>query len=357
MELNSVIIDFHDDPKAGVLRSEGNIPDFVKEADLSTSRDDYNDFALVIINKDGTLMEKFAVDNAAMAWISGKYIEKCGHKLPKTAREKATQFIKTALHKFGLAEYEKTASVRYHNNFYDMSHFAKEMVGDSIEEQEKVASQDGPWGLSYINSKGEEINKYPLRNEEEIKLAMAWFRHNYRTMTPVDRGELASNISKIASEHDIEVSDDLLLKYASQDWKSGEAIKMAIDLRKSHVADEEQIKFLNIFEKRASEMSPVKAVETLQEFDKLAHIDSLWDAYIPDPHVSLLGNISDEGDIIKVGEEQVSTTQLEAIPQEKIAQYFGSNFAKEFKKEARAIFESLPTTEKALVINMAKGAI
>jgi len=202
--------------------------------------------------------------------------------------------------------------------------------------------------------------RYPLDDYGEVKMASAYFDKYYEQFSPEERRTYALNMVKRAEEMAIEVSP-VAAKYAGQEHCSPDEHQLAMDLRKialQHTQPGADALLDALSEKRAS-LSPDFFCSVLAEFDAMTGINRLYGQGIPDPFYSTYGvkQASEAGsDLMGVGNELVPFEDMKALAiraRPRLVEVFGEDFANEFRKDPRAIYNSMPLNEKKILVRMA----
>lgn len=203
--------------------------------------------------------------------------------------------------------------------------------------------------------------RYPLDNLVQIKRASAYFDEFGCRMSPAQRREYCVNMVKAAGAIGIEVSDEAL-KYGAERYAPAEEMKLAMDVRKRALVDEQSHQVLDrLFEKRAT-MHPDLYCKTLELFDHKTGLNHYYDQYVPDPYWSTYG-IEKRAEFLEtIGNDSVTEQALRqmvepghnrgtAIPA--LARTFGADFAEEFRKDPVGIFKSMPRDQKLFIMRLA----
>jgi hypothetical protein len=222
------------------------------------------------------------------------------------------------------------------------------------------------------------LGKYPLDGYDEVEKAAAYFDEWHRRMDPEMRREFCQNMVKRASALSVSVSP-LAQRYGSDHWASEEQVKVALDARRSilkasmdplHGAgtvDTTQADVLNKLAEQRRLMTPDDFAAVLGEFDKVAGLDHHYDGDIPDPYFSCLAktagptpphaeSTTDPDETIIVGNEYLPLRKLVEFSNRGMAilgQRFGEDFSKEFAKDPKGIFDSMPRDQKLVMMRMA----
>ena len=217
--------------------------------------------------------------------------------------------------------------------------------------------------------------KYPLDGYGQVKLASAYFDEWQMRMDPEMRREFCQNMVKRAHELAIEVSP-LAECYGSDEYATAGQIKQAMDARRMvlHSAmnplhelagGNTDVKVLDKLAEIQPGMLPDSFAAALGEFDRATGLNFHYDGDIPDPFYSTfsktaakLESKTDPDDAIVVGNEYLTDRELVSFSKNSIDQVgkrFGDDFASEFIKDPKSIFNSLPRDQKLVMMRMAQS--
>lgn len=220
------------------------------------------------------------------------------------------------------------------------------------------------------------LQRYPLDGYGEVEKAAAYFDQWHKRMDPEMRREFCQNMVKRASVLSITTSE-LAQRYASDHWAPPEQIKIALDARRSILkgsmdplhgegtVDTTHAVMLDKLAEQQRLMTPDDFAATLGEFDKMAGIDHLYDGDIPDPYFSCFAKTAKENESEQSPDESIIVGN-EYLPLRKLVEFsnlgakpleqrFGKDFADEFSKDPKGIFNSLPRDQKLVVMRMANN--
>lgn len=249
-------------------------------------------------------------------------------------------------------------------------------------EQPKANAQSGPL-KPHVNVEGKEApvllqkkeaqhyamptkKKYPLDGYDQVIKAASYFDEWGSQMAPEERHEYCVNLVKRASVLDIRVSSDIN-KYGSERFAPEAELKIALGGRRNVLQDEDQVALLDKLAELRPMMNPEAFAVSLQEFDKQAGIDWMWNEHIMDPYLSTFGKTSashaaidqspdDQDGSFVMGNEIVTAKQLKAFAathSKDITDTFGEDFMNEFRKDPVTIFKSLPLDQKKVICRQA----
>lgn len=190
---------------------------------------------------------------------------------------------------------------------------------------------------------------FPLDSYAQVKEASSYFDENHKLMPVEMRREFATSLVKRASALGIHVSD-----YASgvgaDSYASDSQLLAAIENRGMYVTKKQAGVLNHLYENRKT-FTPDEYCAALIEFDKLAEIDHLYGGpHLIDPVDSTFGKAAqDDGDSWINGNDYITKQQIEnyAITGGvTMLDDYGQDFVKEFRKDAWAVFNSLPVDQK-----------
>jgi hypothetical protein len=363
MRTSGLVLDIYDDFRGDVLRSiypkQSEMPGHVKTAQALSSEDRErlpdDAFALVLVNGTETL-RKFACIDEGNTELSVRFFLKTAHKLPEEAVKTAAVNLVTACGWYEMEIPKELAHLAYgegwQNKLAEVSgtnlaplqepsskkpagaivkaagtgHLVpghKKQHGDfGPEETEKydgytpgknmeampqhkamkphvTVTDVEPRTTGVIRKEASmyalpEQKKYPLDNYEHVKQAEAYFTEFHTRLEEGDREEFAKNLVKRAEALGIPVRDETLLVAAGNVLDDETKLKIA--------------------------------------FEGTSH----WSEVIGNHYVN---------------EDQLKGLALKG--KKALTQVFDEDFVKEFKKDPKGIFSSLPRDQKILIMRMA----
>lgn len=219
--------------------------------------------------------------------------------------------------------------------------------------------------------------KYPLDSYAQVKAASAYFDMYRGHMAPDMRREFAENLVPRADALTIPVSYEAR-KYGSAGFAPEHEIKAAFDARRIELVENtealallgevEKVARIRMWkspdgEKVAHAATPDAVVGLLAEFDKVAGLNHRYDRGVPDPFFSIYGfeKTAAEDPMAwsdTIGNDYVTLADLKRLAQvgpPDLTQVFGADFVKEFRKDPQALYESMPTAQKKVLMRMASA--
>ncbi len=197
---------------------------------------------------------------------------------------------------------------------------------------------------------------YPIDGYDQVKTASIYFDDNWKTLGFRDRHTYCVKLASRMSELGMPVPDNVA-RYGSTTYAAD--IESYIESRRSYVHEEAHPALDMLLEKRA-QVSPGVFAEALAEFDRLNDLNWHWDSKIADPWYSTFGP-----SIEKVAEDnwrwdgvgtRISEDDLRDLARnsyDRIVSNFGADFAKEFSKNPKTFFLSLPDPNKIILARFA----
>jgi hypothetical protein len=200
------------------------------------------------------------------------------------------------------------------------------------------------------------IGRYPLDGYDQVKCASAYFDEYRGSFTPEHRREFCVNLTKRASMLGIDVSEEVR-KYGSDGYAPESELEIAFGTRRLLLADDHLAVLGKLADVRTS-MDPEDFAVTLGEFDKMAGLDEHYGSALMDPYLSTFGKEAEEDENMSyvTGNDLVTgkqLTQLAGSQSKEIQDYFGADFADDFRKDPAALFKSLPADQKMVISRLA----
>jgi len=344
-----VNLDFYDD--SGALLRElvpdpSDIPSFVKTAHVMNGNEDADLYALVLQDSSG-FHKKFPTYDSGNTWVSSSYFAENYDKLPEEAQKTAAANLKTACEAFGipvLEVIEKLASST-ESNIVDVIGYKPAM--------QKVASTS-EYALN---------GKYPLNNAAQVHAASEYFSHYVNYFEPKDRREYAVKVASVASNYGLPVSE-AIRTYAGTEMNENINEHLEYRMRLLDMEPEDHTDAIWTLDKLASvshTVEPDVLAGALTQFDRKHGLDRYWGRDILDPYASALikeaSGMPVGAEVIQVGPLTVAVTDLKNLAghRQLLVSQFGEEFAMDYSNDPVAVFQSMPTPQKRILINMANS--
>ncbi len=299
MGLAGIIFDIYDDANYSVLREGGEkIASCSFESSEKLSKLSDSAFAVIIKTAEGDILRKYPRHTPDSIKVSAFYLNKVKNTLPENIKVAAIDGL-----------------VNKKTNYVDMT---KEPV---------AISKTANYGLT-INGK----SYFPLDTKEQVKTAVATFKLTCDKLIPSERYELAQNIIKVASVHNVELNNDIhkysLTEVSKLAWLQG------VKARQSECLDKEKIAALKAYKPESTK----NALSFLAEFDKNAGLTNK----VPDIYTSVFA------DVMKIAGLKVASKsdKIKSISVDLIKEAYGKEFADGWASDPVAVYESMPVPVK-----------
>lgn len=197
---------------------------------------------------------------------------------------------------------------------------------------------------------------YPIDGYDQVKTASVYFDDNWKNLGFRDRHTYCVKLAARMTELGMPLPENVA-RYGSTTYAAD--IDSYVEARRSYVHEEAYPALDMLLEKRA-QVSPVVFAEALSEFDHLNDLNWHWDAKIADPWYSTFGpsleKIAEEnwrwdGVGTRICEDDLR--DLARNSYDRVANNFGTDFAKEFAKSPKTFFISLPDPNKIILARFA----
>jgi hypothetical protein len=316
-----------------------------------------HDFALSIITKKASKLNKFPVNNHDNTWLSNEYFSLNHGRLPKVAAEIAAFNIKTACTKFRVKPSEAVESFSKEaadSNVYFEEGNLKPTSNVVIANLEKIAQVEDV-GNNYTHA------QYALSTPSHVKVAGQYFEKNASKMPVEVRHKYAAAIQRRAKELGMPVQTGMVQKYAS-DYYSPMVEGHLASRRQLLQGNEDMVETLNKIGAAKKGTPPAKFAQVLHAFDKKAGLNKYYGGYLTDPYQATFASEPDPyaGYTCKTASRELTGDEIKKFvvaKYDKIKEYLGKSVADEMKKEPIAIFDSLPKDAKEIMVEIADGTI
>lgn len=351
-KLANQVLDVYDDLNFEMLKKIANLDSkvYVRTAEERAELQDI-DFALSIITKRASKLNKFPVANKDDTWLSNQYFDRTSQRLPKVAAEIAAYHIKKACDEYDI---KTTPSVE----------------GLSKTANSNVYVEDDTTKLNPVRiskhvdlSKFAEVKKisenythaqYAMATPTEVKIASYYF-DEYHKKIPLDqRHKYAEAIQRRAKELGMEEIRGKVRKYSCEKYGSGVEAHLRKRASLLEIADPKFSFALDKLAKMRKELDASQFAKVLHGFDKKAGLTKYYGGYLKDPYETTFdGQMVKKSQYGGVSEDDI--TESFSTKYAKVKEYFGHNIADELKKHGMVIFDSLPKDSKQIIVDIANG--
>jgi hypothetical protein len=328
MRIHSQVLDFYDDATREGLQKiaapgelGGLAITVMSPHDLRQLHDDQ--FGLLVVTKEASVLRKFPVHDAAHSYLAGQYLGMNMHKLATPARIIAAYHVKLAADSYG---------VRVPATVAEMA----------------AAYPEGMEGNTFVEGRD------PYEPELDKQASVRWFEEHVEEMDPSQRHGVAMGILKEAHVAGLMPESMPLLKYASTSWNPH--LEAHLLQRKSLLPRDEAARAtLDKLASQTGSSDPEEFARVLDAFDTKTGIDRYYGRGLADAYDSTMGMDkqawSDEID----GETITKDDLVKAAARPSFKSFFGETVKNAFVRDPVTIYESLPTPNKALILQISRG--
>jgi len=357
LKIANQVVDAYDDVGHEQLRKlAAERPDcYLRTADECAVLPDHA-FALSVITKKASKLNKFPIATADDTWLSSRFFDMNYPRLPKEAAEKAAFFIKKACARFALKPTEAVEAMAKEaasNVYFEADNALKPATVHREVDLSKFAEAQ-KIGDNYTHA------QYVMATPSHVKVAAQYFDDMHGKMPLEVRHKYATAIQTRAHELGMPVQGGVVGKYAS-DHYSGQVdghLRSRVSLL--HDGNTEARGAYEKLGMAKKAMAPREFAQALHGIDKMANLSRYYGGILQDPYLATFGQEPDRyaGWRHKTASSMLEMDDLQKLAigaHKKIATYFGSHMADEFKKHPVEIFESLPMDAKQLMVQIAEG--
>lgn len=354
LKLANQILDVYDDvSKEGIAKLAKINPKCELMDDEKRAMLKDHQFALSVITKQASKLNKYPICDSDSTWLSNQYFEMNNHKLPIEARQTAAFNIKTACEKFkieptpSVAKFAKTASS---NVYFEKDGALKPVRVVSGTNLEKFAQVEDICNNSTVA-------QYTLNSPAAIKIACKYLTEHEKLIPVEYRHKYAAAIQIRAKELGMPSQKGVVAKYAGDQYSA--MVDAHISARASLLDSQPELKsFVTKLGSAKKEYSPSQFAQMLHGFDKKAGLNRYYGAHLQDPFQATFASEPVAFHYKTASQRSLGGDELQKLVNAKYAtikDYFGESIASELKKDPVAIFDSLPNDAKEIIVGIADG--
>lgn len=354
IKLANQVIDAYDDVlKDGLKKLAAKNPDINIMSHAERKELSDTDFALSVITKKASKLNKFPINDHDNTWLSNEYFQMTAHRLPKEAAEIAATHIKQACERFKIKTSPAVEGMakKASDNIYLESEGLKPAHAVIRPDLEKIAQVE-EIGDNYT------LAQFAFATPSHIKIACDYFETNLEKIPLETRHKYAAAIQKRAAELGMPTQQGAVIKYASDHYSPQVDAHLRSRLTLLEVADPVHKDRLDKLAAVKTKVPPSQFAQLLHAFDKQAKLDRYYGGYLMDPYLATFAGEPDpyEGYRYKTANaKKLTAEEIRSVIDtryDQIKDYFGKSLADEMKKEPIAIFDSLPNDAKELIAGM-----
>jgi hypothetical protein len=355
LKIANQILDFSDDTDYAILKKFAKKNTNIKLANLEeVSALDDTDFAISVITKKASKLNKFPINNFDNTWLSNEYFEHTAYNLPQEAIKIAATMIKFACEKHNINP--NPMVVKHASDAKDNLYFEQ----DVLKHTNVLENDFSKFAKVRDISENETYATYAMPDTEHVKTACEYLKTHEKSIPLEFRHKYASAIQKRASALGFSVKDPEIRKYASDGYNAD--IDAHLSLRRQLV-EFKSPELLDGFNKLAAMKNTLTSTEfaqVLHQMDKKAGLTQYYNGYLTDPYQATFNRFVNPNYVKTASGKSITEDDLTKLVTAKYAtikNYFGKNVADSLKKEGMQIFESLPMDAKEVILGIADGTL
>lgn len=358
LKLSNQVLDIHDDVLGeGIRKLASKNPSVNVMSSTERAGLPDRDFALSIITKTASKLNKFPISDRDATWLSNEYFDMNAHKLPEGAQKIAAWHIKKACQKFNVKpapSVEKLAQESATNVFCESKGLDK--VAKTIQPDLSKIAAVSDIAESYTAA------QYAFATPDHLKVACAFFERQHDKIPSDLRHKYAAQIQKRSQEFGLGPQGGMVGKYASDHYSP--MVDAHLAARANLLQSDNVMK--GRLEKIASmkrSLTPSHFAQVLHAFDKTAKLNRYYGGALQDPFLATFGKEADPytGYKIKLASSRELTHEevrsIVGSKFDKISEYLGRSVAEEMRKDPISIFDSLPMDAKELIVSFGDGTL
>lgn len=358
-KLANQVLDAYDDVEQSQLRKVASErPQTVVMTPSERAALPDHGFALSVITKRASKLNRFPIATADDAWLSDRFFAMNHLRLPKVAAQTAAYHIKSACERYGLPPSEpvkEMAKQAATNVFYEKEGELR-LVPTHVTVDLSKFAQAQEIGDNYTHA------QYVMASPSHVKVAAQYFEDKHEKMPLEVRHKYAAAVQRRAQELGMPPAQGMVGKYASDSY-SGQ-VDMHVRGRLS-LLETASPEIRGGYEKLAAakkQLSPSDFASALHGMDKQANLTRYYGGALTDPYLATFGKEPDRYAAwrYKTASTTMQSSDLQKLAiagYAKIANHFGSHIADEFRKHPIEIFDSLPNDAKEILAGIAAGHI
>lgn len=355
LKIANQVLDFSDDIDYSILKkfAKKNVNiKLASQEDIASLED--TDFALSVITKKASKLNKFPINDFDNTWLSNEYFERTSLNLPEEAIKIAATMIKSACEKHKIDA--NPMVVKYASDAKDNLYFEQ----DVLRHTQIVEADFSKYAKVKDISDNETYAVYTMPTEDTVKIACDYLKAHEKKIPLEYRHKYAAAIQKRAMALGFTVTDPEIRKYASDGYSAD--IDGHLSLRKEllSVKAPELVDAITKLASMKNSLTSTEFAQVLHQMDKRAGLDRYYNGYLTDPYQATFNRFVNPN-YVKVAKGKSMTdddlTKLVTAKYDKVKTYFGKHVADSLKKDGIQAFEALPTDAKEVILGIADGSL
>ncbi len=366
-------LDFNDEPEflKTLYPSIDEIPNFIKAASADGAED--HEYAL-ILEDGGYQFKKFATHDAGNTALSIMYFLKNYEVLSEDSIKTASDNLIYAAGRYKLKVPEQLKELAKYVTDKGIPVVTREkhwMPIDNLKPVDDISTgkvernlENNPKTKIDALNKGSEkkasfekvamlLDKYPVKDAVQAKMADDYFNEYWREFDPADRQAYCTKLASLMVDYFMKPSEKVA-EYTHQQYSHN--FEQNLNVRKNFLP-EDMHEVIDVIGSNKDQVKPETLASALTDFDKMAGLDKFWDSRIKDPYATVFGpqekiandwNYNEDGSYISESDLRIlANTRIGNVKKQ-----FGHDFAFKFKKNPKKEFESLDKDMKLLLARM-----
>lgn len=319
-----------------------------------------DDFALSVITKKASKLNKYPVNSHDNTWLSNQYFEETHYRLPKSAASIAAHFIKKACDKFGITTLPAVEGIAKEasSNVY-----CEEDIPATARVMRTVTPDLSKFAQVQQICDNDTFSTYVFATPGHVKLAVRYFEEFCDKMPVEHRHKYAAAIQRRAGDLGMDKQGGRVAKYASDSYSAHVEAHIRSRMSLLDIADPSLKTVLEKVAATKATSTPTEFAKLLHQFDKHAKLDKYYSGYLTNPYEATFAvqrnpnalPIYKSASYGNLTPDMVARVATEKYA--KIKEYFGVSIADTLKKEGASLFESLPNDAKEIIAGIADGSI
>lgn len=355
-KLANQVLDAHDDTTKTILKKvaskNGNI-NMLTADERSMLTDD--DFALSVITKKASKLNKFPIESHDSTWLSNEFFNETHLNMPKEAAQIAAYNIKIACERYNITPspaVEGLAKEAPSNVYFET---------DIVSPNQKVEVEDmSKFAQVQKICDNQTFAQYTFAKVADVNLGCEYFKQ-YSSKMPLElRHKYASALQRRAGDLGMTITDPAIRKYASSSYSAHLDAHLASRKELLQIKEASFTAGLDKLASMRNQLTPSEFAQVLHGFDKRAGLDKYYGGYLTNPYEATFASIVNP-ELVKVSSSKSMTPdalgKLFNDKYAKVKEYFGSSVADSLKKEGAAAFEALPNDAKEIISGIADGTL
>lgn len=336
------MLDVYDDSELDVIKDK-ELPTFVKESTID-SKVNYDRFAVKVAKQEGEVEHKCPIDDKASTWLSAQYYDNVKDDLTKKARNIIGNNISEACDRFDIDYTDEGLDSKPEDDIIKEN----EIYNNKIDNNEEIEGE-------YLIPSQE---RYNVKTAADVEDAVEYFEKYSADFDLDEKREYSKNLVKVAEDHEVEIKENNILKFASKTEKISDSFEIGIKARRELMrGDEESQETLDTLMEKKSEIPGDVMVDLVEEFDKQAGLTGEWGRKIPEPDITVKSKGEDLEKIaasMTYKGKSITGDDIRNIEDAELEKHFHEDQIEDLKDKPQDVFYALPDPHKQIIVDLIK---